>query len=531
MDEKERFSDWTYPEIENNRLTKWNWMVQSKENLELGKNVDIGAFTYMNARYGIEIQDNVQIGSHCSIYTYNSIDDKKGNIIIKENSCVGSHSVIFPGITIGKNSTIGAFSLVNKDIPDNCVAYGIPIKIIKNKDENMNEEKETFEVPLFKTYSDQEDIDAVTKILKRGTYWATGPEIQEFETKIAEYIGTRYALTFNSGTSALHTLLLTCDIKYMEVIVPSFTFIATVNSVVLAGGIPIFAETETETFGLDAEDVEKKITPRTKAIIALHYGGFPSKDIEKLRQIADKNNILLIEDAAESIGSHINQKKVGTFGHAAMFSFCQNKILPIGEGGMIVTNSQQIYEKAKLLRSHGRVEQAEDYFSNTQDNDYIQVGYNFRMPTICAALGISQLKKIQKIIDLRREKADYLTKHLKEIPEIKLLREIPGHYQTYQTYVIQLPDKETRDNLQSHLTNKRIRTKIYFNPVHLKSIYKKQYYCKEGDLPKTEQLSTRVLNLPFFPQITGQELDYIISSIKEFFKNKQGENFENERYL
>ncbi|MBU1632524.1 MAG: DegT/DnrJ/EryC1/StrS family aminotransferase [Nanoarchaeota archaeon] len=377
-------------------------------------------------------------------------------------------------------------------------------------------------ISLFKTYWDKEDVKAVTNVIKRGTYWAIGPEIEEFEKKIAEFVGTKYALTFNSGTSALHTLLLAYNIKDREVIVPSFTFIATANAVILAGGIPVFAESESETLGLDADDVEKKITPKTKAIIPLHYGGFPSRDIEKLRKIADKYKIFLIDDAAESLGSSINGRKVGTFGHSAMFSFCQNKVISTGEGGIMVTNSQEIYEKAKLIRSHGRFELEKDYFSSTGDNDYIEVGYNFRMPTMLAALGLSQFNKINKIIHLRRDKAKYLTDKLFKIKEVIVPKELEGYYSVYQMYTIQLKDEKMRDALQNHLAYKGIMSKVYFNPVHLKTIFTKNYGCKQGDLPKTENLSNRVLNIPFYPTMKKKELKYLANSIKEFFKNING---------
>jgi len=177
-----------------------------------------------------------------------------------------------------------------------------------------------WKIPLFKTYWEDDDIEAVTRIIKRGTYWATGPEIEEFEKKIAEYVGTKYALTFNSGTSALHTLLLVHDVKGGEVIVPSFTFIATANAIILAGGTPVFAESEAETYGLDSEDVRRRINKHTKAIIALHYGGFPSKEIKELRRIADENNILLIEDAAESLGAQYKGRPTGSFGDAGISS-------------------------------------------------------------------------------------------------------------------------------------------------------------------------------------------------------------------
>lgn len=377
-----------------------------------------------------------------------------------------------------------------------------------------------FKIPLFKTYSDEKDVEAVSKIIRRGSYWAIGPEIEEFEKKIASFIGKKYALTFNSGTSALLTLLLAYDIRDKEVIVPSFTFVATANVVLLAGGIPIFAESESETFGLDAEDVKKRITKNTKMIIPLHYGGFPSRDTEKLRKIAEENKVLLVDDAAESFGSMINGKKIGNFCDSAMFSLCQNKVISTGEGGMIVTDSEEIFEKAKLIRSHGRVELSEDYFSSTKDNDYIVPGYNFRMPTMLAALGISQIEKIDKIIDMRRKKAAYFDSLLSKIGGIIIPKEQKGNFSVYQMYTIKLKNPSKRDLLQKFLADKGIMSKVYFNPVHLKTIYIKEYGYKEGDLPKTEEISRCVLNIPFYPQITEQEIDYISDSIKEFFKNE-----------
>jgi len=375
-------------------------------------------------------------------------------------------------------------------------------------------------IPLFKMYHDEDDIEAVSKVIKRGTYWAIGPEIEEFEKKIAAFVGTRYALTFNSGTSALHTLLLAYDVKGKEVIVPSFSFIATANAVVLAGGIPVFAESEADTFGLDAEDVERRITKKTKAIIPLHYGGFPSRDIEKLRKIADQHNLFLIDDAAESLGASINHKNVGTFGHSAIFSFCQNKVISTGEGGVIVTDSKDVYEKAKLIRSHGRVELAEDYFSTTQDNDYVEVGYNYRMPTMLAALGLSQLDKIKKIISLRRDKANYLSCNLSKIKGVSVPKELAGHFSVYQMYSILLENEETRNDLQEYLLKKGIMTKVYFNPIHLKTIYQVRFGCKENDLPSTEGLSRRVLTLPLYPHLNNEELDFIVLNIKNFFENR-----------
>lgn len=376
-----------------------------------------------------------------------------------------------------------------------------------------------WKIPLFKTYWEKDDIDAITRVIKRGTYWATGPEIDEFEKRIAEFVGTNYCVSFNSGTSALHAVLLAYGLTSGEIIVPSFTFISTANAVRLAGATPIFAESESESYGLDAEDVERKITKYTRAIIPIHYGGLVSRDIIKLKKLAKENNIFLLEDAAESLGSSLRNINVGTFGDAAMFSFCQNKVITMGEGGVIVTNSEEIYHKLRLIRSHGRYEcTTGDYFSTTAQLDYIQIGYNFRLPTMSAALGISQLNKIQKAITMRRRHATYINKELSQFFQLRLPLAFRNSYHVYQMYTIQLQSQSDRDALQHHLTHQGIMSKVYFDPVHLTTFYRKSYGYKEGDLPQTEIFSKKVLTLPMFPSLTRKEVNFIIESISTFLR-------------
>jgi perosamine synthetase len=373
-----------------------------------------------------------------------------------------------------------------------------------------------WKIPLFKMYWDSNDITAVTKVIKRGGYWTMGPEIQTLEDTLANFIGKKHGILFNSGTSALHATLLAYGIKKNdEVIVPSFTFIATANVVVLTGATPVFADIEKHSYGLDPENVKEKITSKTKAIIPVHYGGGPCKNIKALQEIAEDHDLLLIEDAAESIGAKIHNKRVGTFGDAAMFSFCQNKVITGGEGGIIVTDSKTDAEKLKLIRSHGRVESKEGYFTTTQDLDYIQTGYNYRLPSINAALIISQFKKFNKIVQMRRERAAYYTKELAKIPSIQTPKEGKGEYHVYQLYTVELPDKKTRDDLQQHLTKAGIMTKIYFEPIHLKTYYTKELHYKKNDLPVTEEITQKVLTLPLYPSLTKKEMDYIISTIKK----------------
>lgn len=372
-----------------------------------------------------------------------------------------------------------------------------------------------WKIPLFKIHWEQDDLNAISNVIKRGTYWTTGPEIEEIENKITKLIGKKYGVSFNSGTSALHAVLLAHKITRGEVIVPSFTFISTANAVVLAGAKPVFAEIENETYGLDPEDVKERITSKTKAIIPVHIGGSPCRDIKALKEITEDKNLVLIEDAAESLGSKIDNKMVGSHGHSSMFSFCQNKIVTSGEGGMIVTDLKDIYQKLKLIRSHGRVENKDDYFSSSREMDYIDVGYNYRMSSITAALALTQFNKINKIIKIRREKASYYNDKLSKISSIKTPVEKKNHLHVYQMYTIQSKDNKLRDKIQQSFKNAKIMTKIYFSPIHLKTFYRKKFNYKKGDLPMTEKISGKVITLPLYPGLTKKDMDSIINKIKD----------------
>ena len=372
-------------------------------------------------------------------------------------------------------------------------------------------------IPLFKIYWDEEDIELTSEAIRKGAYWAAGPNIVAFEKTISKYIGAKYCLAFNSGTSALHAILLAYDIgPGDEVIVPSFTFIATANAPLFVGAKPIFADIEEETYGLGPEDVERKITSKTKAILPIHYGGIPCCARE-LREIADAHGLILIEDAAEAFGARIGEKKVGTFGHSAMFSFCQNKIITTGEGGAIVTDSEEIYEKLKLIRSQGRLETA-DYFASAEYMDYVTLGYNFRLSDISAALGIAQLNKVDKIIEMRRRNAEYMSQMLSTIAAITP-PEVPEEYfHVYQMYAIRVKgDKDSRDGLMSYLGSKGIMTKVNFHPVHLTKFYRERLGHRAGELPVTERVSGQEVTLPMYPALTGDEIGYIAKEIGSFF--------------
>ncbi|MFX0059062.1 MAG: DegT/DnrJ/EryC1/StrS family aminotransferase [Candidatus Heimdallarchaeota archaeon] len=373
--------------------------------------------------------------------------------------------------------------------------------------------------PLFDIYWDNEDVQWVTDVIKRGSYWATGPEIKKFEVDLADFFKVKYVATFNSGTSALHAILLAYNITQGEVIVPSMCFISTANCVLLVGSKPIFAEIEDKTLGLDPEDVNNKITEKTRAIIPMHYGGMTCRHIKILKEIAEDNNLVLIEDNAESLGAEIEGKMAGTIGDAGMLSFCQNKIITTGEGGAICTNDEEIYKKLLLIRSHGRVEHpGSDYFSNIKESEYIQIGYNYRLPTMSAALGIAQLKKVNEIIKLRRKIGKYYDEKLSKNPNLEIFGELSGFKNVYQLYSVLLKDFNKKEELQDFLLKEGIFTKVYFYPIHLKSFYRETFGYKEGDLPITEKLSKRILTLPISLRFENEDQNYIIKKVAEFFK-------------
>jgi len=377
-----------------------------------------------------------------------------------------------------------------------------------------------WKIPLYRIFTDDDDIKSISSVLKRRMDWAIGPEIMQFEQSLANYVGSKFCVSFNSGTSALHASLLATKItKGDEVIIPSFTFVATPNSVLMVNARPRFADIDNNTLGLDPGDLVRHISTKTKAIIPVHYGGLACK-IEEISQIAKNKKICLIEDAAESLGSHVNKKMTGTFGDMGIFSFAGNKVLTTGEGGAIVTDSESLYEKLKLIRSHGRKEN-QSYFSSTQPPNYVSLGYNWRMSSITAALALSQLKKLNKLIKLRRKNAQYLSANLGKFSEIRVPMEPNGYFHVYQLYSIILRNSRLRNTLQKFLTKKGIMSKVFFEPAHLTNFYKKEILQQKLTLKNTESISSRILTLPMFPEMTKKELDYICNSIREFFEKSR----------
>ena len=373
-------------------------------------------------------------------------------------------------------------------------------------------------VPLYRAFTDSEDVRRVSAVLKRGSNWAIGPEVAEFEKTVAAYVGRKYAVSFNSGTSALHATMLALKVVAAdEVVVPSFTFIATANAAVFVGATPVFADIERTTYGLDPAAVRKVLTRKTRVIIPAHIGGIVCQYARELEELARDSKIVMVEDACEGLGSTAGRRKAGTFGDVSVLSFCANKLISTGEGGMVLTDKRDVYERLKLVSSHGRVDKV-PYFTSSTSPDYVDLGFNWRISSMTAALGISQMEKLERAVALRRKAAKSLSSWLSKVKEVEVPFEPEGYRHTYQMYTIRVKaGRKTRDRLNDHLSARGITSKVYFEPVHRSLFYRKLLGNRTPKLPATEWASARVLTIPVFPNMTRTELGYVADSIGSLF--------------
>lgn len=361
-------------------------------------------------------------------------------------------------------------------------------------------------IPLFEIAWDERDIKNVVDSVGRGSYWAKGPYVDEFEERIEEYLGVDHALVVNSGTTALVSILTAAGIgEGDEVIVPSFTFIATANAVRLVGATPVFADIERETYGLDPDSVASVATEDTAAVMPVHVYG-QSFAAEKLRAVAEDNEALLIEDAAAALGATHGDEMVGTLGDAAIFSFCQNKIVATGEGGAVVTDDDDIARAVELYRSHGRA--SAEYFDSADSGEYVSLGTNYRMPDIVAALGCAQMEKVEELVAGRRRAAEHLTEGVDPIQGVRAPDSDVGRH-VFQLYTVTLDPGIDRDRVISELSERDISTKVYWDPIHTGE----QYADATDDLPVTEEVASRVLSLPIHPELSREEANYVTDAL------------------
>jgi len=378
-----------------------------------------------------------------------------------------------------------------------------------------------YKIPLFKISNSKKDIKYVTRVISSGKGWAAGDSIIKFENEIKKFNKTKFAVSFNSGTSALIAMYIACNLKGKEIVVPSFSFISTASAVLISGSKLRFCDIENDTYGLNFNDLKKTITKKTKAVVLMHYSGCPARDTIKIKNFCNKNKIILLEDNAHSYGAKLNKKLTGTFGKASAMSFCQNKLISTGEGGAVVTNDKVIYEKLKRIRSHGRIEKnKDDYFNSTKEFNYFDIGYNFRMPTMNAALGLSQLKyQYKNNITKRIKIANKYDQLLSKCKHINLPKKPKNSDHFFQQYTIRINNGSSlvRNNLQNNLEKAWVISRVYYEPIHLKTYFKKKF--NKINLANTKKISNTILTLPIFPDMKYNEINYIAKKIILFFKD------------
>lgn len=363
---------------------------------------------------------------------------------------------------------------------------------------------------LFKSHYGPADLQAVARVLERETWWSGGEEVEAFESIIADYVGCDHGIAVNAGTSALLSILLALDVAGGEVIVPSFTYPATAQAVVGAGAKPVFADIEGESLGLDPDDVERKISHKTRAILPVHFAGAVCSRICKLIELSVEYDIPIVEDACHSLGASYLRKRAGSFGVAGAFSFAFNKLISTGEGGMVVTDSDYLAGRIKAIRAAGK-----------SDGEYASHGLNFRMPSMLAALGLSQFSRMDDLISLRDRAVDIMNAGFQDLADreyFTLPTELPGHERVYLYYNLRFPHPGTRSALQKFLAMHGVPSRVTYEPVHLAPYYQKEYCYEEGDLPVTEHTSKRILTLPLYPQLTNAEMDFIVETVRGFFE-------------
>lgn len=366
-------------------------------------------------------------------------------------------------------------------------------------------------VPLCIPKVDVQEIEAVSKVLSSG-WLAHGEMNKQLENDFAEYMGVKHAISMNSCTSCLHLAVEALGITG-EVIVPSFTFVASANAIVKGGATPVFADIESQTYTLDPKKIESLITEKTQAIMPVHYAG-QSCDMKAIMEIANRYGLKVIEDSAENIGGEFCGQKNGTFG-VGCFSFFPTKNMTTGEGGMLTTDDDELARRVRALVGHGIEKTTHDRETMTRawHRTATHIGYNFRMSNVLAAIGVEQLKKLEQMNEQRIQVAKWYREHLKEHPSVTLPYQRENTKHVYQMYVILLKEEIDRDDFVAQLNQEGIGASVHFFPsVHQMKIYKD---FKKGDLSVTEDVNRRVVSLPIYPEMTEEDVLYVAERIRK----------------
>lgn len=366
-------------------------------------------------------------------------------------------------------------------------------------------------IPYGKQFIDKSDINEVVRVLKSN--WLTqGLKVLEFEKALAKYCGVKYAVAVSNGTAALHLAYLAVGLKAGdEVITTPNTFAATANMILAVGAKPVFCDIRLDTYNINEDKIEKLISNKTKAIVPVHFAG-QGCEMDKIKKIARKYKLIVIEDACHALGGKEGGKKIGScrYGDLTIFSFHPVKSITTGEGGAIITNNKKFYEKILSLRSHGI------HKDKNGKNVMTKLGFNYRLTDIQCALGVSQLRKLDNFIKKRRQVVKMYEKELKDLKEIILPKELKGNFSAWHIYVIRIAKEKDRDGLMRYLKDNGVGVNFHYPAVYSHPYYRKIGY-KNLKLKNTEEYHSSCLTLPCHTRLTKNDIKYIAGKIKQYF--------------
>lgn len=364
-------------------------------------------------------------------------------------------------------------------------------------------------IPVFQPSIDQEEIDSVTEVLK-SKWIGLGLKTQEFEKKFARFIGVKNAVGLNSGTAALHLAVKALNINSGEIIVPAITFVTTAFAATYNNATPIFADVYEDTLNIDVDDIKRKITSKTKAIIPVHYGGHPA-EMDEINEIAQQHNLKVIEDAAHACGAEYKGKKCGSFSDVACFSFHPVKNLATCDGGMLTTNDEKIDEKVRKLRWCGITKGTFERTKKTYSWYYevVDVGYKYHMNDIIAAIGLVQLKKLKKTNSRRKEITKIYNENFRKLNWIETPIEKSYVNSSNHNYVVKV---SKRDKFMDFLSKNGISTSVHYMPLHLHPVFKNI----KPNVPVAEKVWKRLVTLPLYADMTNEQVEYVVKTVKSF---------------
>jgi perosamine synthetase len=355
-------------------------------------------------------------------------------------------------------------------------------------------------------YTDQRELEEIAKVLSTG-YLTQGPKTVEFEQKVADYIGCQYAFAMSSCTTALHLSLVVLDVgPGDEVLVADFTFPATANVVVQQGATPVLVDIDLDTFTMNVDDLRRKVTSRTKAIIPVDAFGCAA-DYDAIQKVADEFNLPVIEDAATAIGTQYYQRFCGNLTTLGCFSFHPRKVITTGEGGMITTNNTRLAEKIKLLRSHGGVRTGAWF-------QYEEAGFNYRLSDILSAVGVAQMEKLSGLVEQKRGLAGALSERLSSIPGVCVPTEPKWGGHIYQSYVILVEAGIQRDKVVDEMKVRGVETTLGTYALHAQPFFQREFGYQNRQLPNSYTAFTRTITLPLYPQMSERDLDLVADTLK-----------------